>query len=124
MSCMYVLFVSECITKATNQESEGVWNIKYFPICISGGILAGSGIAVIISSIITAVVLKIFFEVKCKKRSKIYSPSIATHCRNNSIQNATEPVYEEVNLTDIKTSLSYSQNVAYQCALKQNIVKV
>ena len=102
---------------ATNQESKELRNKTYFPVCISG-ILAGSVIAVIMSSTITAVILKIFFEVKCKKRSKIYSPSIATHSHNNSIQNTTGPVYEEINLTDANTSLNYSQNVAYQCTLK------
>ena len=79
---------------------------------LSGSILCTSIITAVISAIFAAVTMRLFFEVKIRKRgNKSNSP---THSNDRSFQNVAGPLYEEVELTDKDSPLNFSQNVAYQ----------
>ena len=91
----------------SNKCENGNSNSVYL---LSGIILSTSIITAVTSAIFAAFVMRLFFEVKCRKRiNKSNSP---THSHARSLQNVVGPLYEEVELPN--KDITFSQNVAYQ----------
>ena len=83
---------------------------------IFGTTLSTSVVTAIISMIFTAVIMRLCSEVKCRKSFKTTS---LTYSHDRSLQNVAGPLYEEVELANNNWPLNFSQNVAYQSALKK-----
>ena len=92
---------------------------NYFYPIISGTVLSTSIVTAIISTMTTAIIMRLFCDEKCRGRNRISTPYNSTHSHEQSIQNVVGPLYEEVELPNKDLPLNYSQNVAYQSTSKK-----
>ena len=97
----------------SNECDQGISNSVYL---LSELVLSTNIITAVISAILAAVIVRLFFQVKCRKRNKLISP---THSHNRSIQNLAEPLYQEVELMNNNLPINFSQNVAYQSTIRK-----
>ena len=77
------------------------------------GICSSSAVSAIISAVSTAVVLRLLFAMRCKRRKTKNSTS-------KSIPNINRPIYEEIEITSKENTFNLSQNEAYQSTSNNN----
>ena len=76
-------------------------------------------IKAVISTMITAIVVRFICEGKCRTKSSISTPHSSTDSYEQSLQNAAGPLNEEMELTTKDLPLNCSQNVAYKSTSKK-----
>ena len=80
--------------------------------------IGSSILSVVVTSVISLLFCKMFYELQKRKKEAVNmadQPSGTVGTMDSTLQTSKEPLYEDIELTDITSTSDFSKNVAYVC---------